>query len=187
MTLPNLITLGRLALVPLAVWCIFADRWPGAFLAFAVAGISDAIDGYVARRFNMRSALGAFLDPLADKALLVSVYLVLALVAALPAWLVLIVVGRDLALATAVLAAWWRGRAITIAPLFLSKVNTAGQIVFAALVLFSRATDLSLPWLIPLGAPAVACLTIASAAAYVRQEVRRRRDGGRKANQGSDP
>jgi cardiolipin synthase len=174
MTLPNLITLGRFALVPLAVWGIAADRWLLAFWVFAAAGASDAVDGYVARRFNLRSPLGAILDPLADKVLLVSIFLMLGVTAVLPLWLVLLVVGRDLAIVVPVIVLWWRGSIHVIAPLLLSKVNTAVQIVFVGLLLFLKGQGLVLPWLVSAGSLLVAALTIASAAAYVREDLRRR-------------
>ncbi|MBX9876204.1 MAG: CDP-alcohol phosphatidyltransferase family protein, partial [Beijerinckiaceae bacterium] len=79
MTLPNLITVARLLMVPLAIMMILDGRWMPAFLVFALAGLSDAVDGYLARRFAMASDLGAYLDPIADKALIVSIYVTLAL------------------------------------------------------------------------------------------------------------
>ncbi len=74
MTLPNLITIGRLIIVPLVIMMIGQAQWSMAFILFVVAGVSDAIDGFIAKRFDMRSEFGAYMDPLADKALLVSIY-----------------------------------------------------------------------------------------------------------------
>src|SRR5690242_17802529 len=102
MNIPNLITIGRLLLVPFVVAMITREEWGLAFLGFAVAGLSDAIDGFIARRFEMRSELGAYLDPVADKALLVSIYITLAVVGVLPAWLAIVVVSRDLMVVGAV-------------------------------------------------------------------------------------
>ena len=181
MTLPNLITLGRFALVPLAVWCIQADRWMLAFWVFAAAGVSDAVDGYLARRLNLRSSLGAILDPLADKVLLVSIFVMLGAHGVVPAWLVVLVVGRDLLIVGAIAVLWWRGRMPAIAPLSLAKLNTAAQIVFAALVLFLRGLDLAPPVLILAGSVLVGVLTIASAAAYVRADMQRRAGSGAEA------
>jgi cardiolipin synthase len=90
MTIPNLITVFRLVLVPLVVLMILQGRWGVAFTAFVIAGASDGIDGYIARRFDMRSEFGAIIDPLADKALLVSIYITLALVGVLPDWVVVV-------------------------------------------------------------------------------------------------
>ena len=77
MSIPNIITLGRIMLVPIIVWAIVSSQMEIAFAVFLVAGISDAVDGFLAKRFNMASELGALLDPLADKALLVSIYIAL--------------------------------------------------------------------------------------------------------------
>ena len=74
-SLPNLISLGRLVLVPIIVALIVQPEWWLAFLLFVVAGISDAVDGWLAKRFDLRTEVGAYLDPIADKALLVSIYL----------------------------------------------------------------------------------------------------------------
>ena len=71
MNLPNLITIGRILLVPITVWLIISGEFALAFVAFVTAGVSDGVDGYIARRFDQRTELGAYLDPIADKALLV--------------------------------------------------------------------------------------------------------------------
>ena len=89
LNLPNLITLGRLLSVPLAVWLIIEARYGVAFWIFVAAGISDALDGYIAKRFDRRTRLGALLDPIADKALLVGVYVTLGIAGQLPHWLVM--------------------------------------------------------------------------------------------------
>ena len=84
MTIPNLITIGRLFLVPLVIVMIINANWDAAFILFVVAGISDAVDGFLAKRCGMASELGAWLDPVADKALIVSIYITLAIVGAIP-------------------------------------------------------------------------------------------------------
>src|SRR5262249_22936238 len=91
-SIPNLITLGRILLVPIVVWAIASGAMWIAFLLFLAAGVSDAIDGYLAKRFNMTTVLGAYLDPLADKALIVSIYLTLGINNLIPRWLVIMVV-----------------------------------------------------------------------------------------------
>src|SRR5205085_5855109 len=95
LNIPNLISLGRLLLVPLAISLILDGRYWAAFWVFVVAGISDALDGYIAKRFDRRTRLGALLDPIADKALLVGVYVTLGVAGQLPHWLVILVVLRD--------------------------------------------------------------------------------------------
>jgi cardiolipin synthase len=167
MTIPNLITVGRLVLVPLVVVMILQGRWGAAFTLFAIAGISDGIDGFIARRFDMRSKLGAYLDPIADKALLVSIYITLALVGALPAWLAVVVVSRDIMIVSAVLLSWVMARPVEISPSYLSKVNTAAQIAFAAIVLSTRAFGVDLGGFDEAAMLVVAALTVASAAPYL--------------------
>ena len=84
MSIPNLITLGRILLVPVLVWAIISGEMQLAFLLFLAAGISDAVDGFLAKRFGMATELGAYLDPLADKVLIVSIYVALGITDALP-------------------------------------------------------------------------------------------------------
>ena len=91
----NLITLGRLGLVPAIISMIAAQRWQAACVLFILAGVSDALDGWIAKTFDLRTQLGAYLDPLADKALIVSIYVALAIVGVVPATIAIIVVARD--------------------------------------------------------------------------------------------
>lgn len=172
MNLPNLITIGRILLVPVTVWLIVSEAYGFAWLAFVVAGISDGVDGYLARRFNQRSELGAYLDPLADKALMVSIYVTLGFQGVLPAWLVILVVSRDVLIVGAVMLASVLGRPMQMVPLMLSKVNTAGQIVFAALVLGVRALEINVAPLWTAGMAVVGLLTAASGAMYLREWAR---------------
>ena len=108
-----------------------------ALAIFLIAGISDAVDGFLAKRFNMASELGALLDPLADKALLVSIYVALGIWGAVPRWIVILVVSRDIMIVSAVIVSWLFGKPIPKKPLMVSKLNTAAQVAFAALVLAS--------------------------------------------------
>ena len=135
MSIPNIITLGRILLVPVIVWAIASSQMEIAFAVFVVAGVSDAIDGYLAKRFNMASELGALLDPLADKALLVSIFVSLGIWGAVPRWLVILVVSRDIMIVAAVIVSWLFGKPIPMKPLMVSKLNTVAQVAFAALVL----------------------------------------------------
>jgi cardiolipin synthase len=169
MTVPNVITVLRICLVPLLVWCIGSDAWSAAFWIFVAAGVSDGVDGFIAKRFDQKSELGAMLDPLADKILLVSIYVSLGIVGVLPRWLVILVVFRDLMIVGAVLLSWVMGRPVRIAPLMLSKVNTGAQIVLAAFVLFTKGFGVEMGGSILIASIAVAVLTVASTAAYVRQ------------------
>lgn len=166
MTIPNLITIGRLVLVPFVIAMIVQGRWDLALYAFLVAGASDAVDGFIARRFDMGSELGAYIDALADKALLVSIYVALAATGVLPAWLAILVVSRDLMILAAILVSWLMDRPVAIRPLLVSKLNTAAQILFAAAVLGGRASGIDLVPYEPAAMLVVAALTALSGAAY---------------------
>jgi cardiolipin synthase len=134
-SIPNIITLGRILLVPIIVWAIASSQMEIAFAIFIIAGVSDAVDGFLAKRFNMASELGALLDPLADKALLVSIYMALGIWGAVPRWIVILVVSRDIMIVSAVIVSWLFGKPIPMKPLMVSKLNTVAQVGFAALVL----------------------------------------------------
>ena len=104
MNIPNALTLARIILVPLIVWLIISHEMAAAFVLFLLAGLSDAADGYLAKRFGWHTELGTYLDPIADKALLVSIYVTLGLAGHLPVWLVIAVVSRH--------SHRWGGRAV---------------------------------------------------------------------------
>ncbi len=166
---PNLITLARLCAVPLAFWLVIDRAMGAAFGLFVAAGVSDAVDGWLARRAGT-TRLGAMLDPVADKALLVTMYVTLAAVGALPIWLATLVVFRDLVIVGGVVVLGQLGQPVAIRPLFVSKVNTLLQIILIALTLFlagfgitaapAGTVMLALEW-------AVAASTLASGVAYV--------------------
>ncbi|HMM63032.1 MAG TPA: CDP-alcohol phosphatidyltransferase family protein [Mesorhizobium sp.] len=168
MTIPNLITILRFLLVPAVVLAMLKAQWGWAFGGFIVAGVSDAIDGFIARSFNQGSRLGAYLDPMADKVLLVCVFVVLGIIIGeLPLWLVIAAVSRDVLIVCAVLLSTVMGQPVEMRPLMVSKVNTAVQIVLAAFVLGELAFDLSLGPMRPFLILASGLLTVASAAAYL--------------------
>src|SRR5882724_3888211 len=125
-SIPNIITLGRILLVPFIVWAIASNQMEIAFAIFIVAGVSDAVDGFLAKRFNMASELGA---------LLVSIYMALGIWGAVPRWIVILVVSRDIMIVAAVIVSWLFGKPIPMKPLMVSKLNTVAQVAFAALVL----------------------------------------------------
>ena len=117
MNIPNIITLARIILVPVIVWAIASNQMEFAFAVFVVAGVSDAVDGFLAKRFNMTSELGALLDPLADKALLVSIYIALGIWGAIPRWIVILVVSRDIMIVGAVIVSWLFDKPVPMKPL----------------------------------------------------------------------
>jgi cardiolipin synthase len=172
LTLPNVITFARLCAVPAAVWLVLQDRMDAAFWVFVAAGISDAVDGWLARVSNSRSRLGAILDPVADKALLVSMYVTLAAVGVLPDWLAILVVFRDLLIVGGVLVLYVLGQPPAIQPILLSKANTALQITLAAGALLVAGYGLSADGLIRLLVLATAASTFASGAVYVWRAAR---------------
>lgn len=172
MTIPNLITIGRLVLVPLTIWLIVAGKHNAAFWVFVLAGVSDAVDGFLARQFKMWSDLGAYLDPIADKALLVSIFITASVLGQIPAWLTILVVSRDILIVGGVVLAWMLGQPFPIRPRMISKVNTVFQIALAATVLadnaFSPDFGMVRTWLVIV----TGLLTIGSAGVYVSDWIR---------------
>lgn len=162
MSLPNLLTAVRLLLVPLIIWLMLERRYADALTVFVAAGITDMIDGYLARNFSMRTELGAWLDPLADKVLLVSSYIVLALMGELPLWLTVLVIGRDIAILIGIGLSYALGQSVRFEPILLSKINTALQIVLVALVLLLLAMDERRPDVVMIASIAVAATTLGS-------------------------
>jgi cardiolipin synthase len=154
LSIPNIITLARLLSVPLLVWLILGEQFLLAFALFVVSGISDALDGFIAKRFNASTQLGAYLDPLADKALLVSIYVTLGLGAHLAEWVVITVVSRDILIISAVILSALLNQSVVMQPLMISKVNTTLQIALAAIVLGALAFGLKeAVWSVPVLGP----------------------------------
>ncbi|MFL5259400.1 MAG: CDP-alcohol phosphatidyltransferase family protein [Hyphomicrobiales bacterium] len=178
MSLPNLITIGRILLVPLTVWLIVSGDFLLAFLVFITAGVSDAVDGILARRLNLRTELGGYLDPLADKLLLVSIYVTLGFQRQLPAWLVILVASRDIMIVGAVILSWLMDKPISVKPLMVSKANTVAQIMLAGIVLAVLGFGLAVEPLLAAGYIAVAALTVASVAFYMVEWVGHMANGG---------
>ena len=167
MTLPNLITVARFIMVPLVILAMINGEMLAAFVLFLLAGVSDGLDGFIARNFNQRSELGAWLDPVADKFLLVSVFVMLGWLGVLPNWLVIFAVSRDALIIGAVVLSSLLENPVEMRPLLISKANTMVQIMLLVLVLADLAglarLDAVIGWMIY----AVAGLTIASASAYL--------------------
>ena len=172
MSIPNLITLGRILLVPVVVWAIASKTMWIAFVLFLAAGVSDAIDGFLAKRFHMTTVLGAYLDPLADKALIVSIYLTLGINGEIPRWLVILVVSRDIMIVGGVVLAWVMGNPFKMRPLVVSKLNTVAQIAFACVVLGSLGFGVNVAPLDVILMGLVGVLTLLSVAAYLVEWVR---------------
>lgn len=172
LNIPNLITLGRVILVPVVFWLLVSGQTELAFFAFVLAGVSDAVDGFIAKRFGLSTELGAYLDPLADKLLLVSIFVALGVMGALPSWLVIAVVSRDILIVVGVMLSWLLDRPITIRPLAVSKANTLAQILLAATVLADDGFGLGLEMPRIALVWVVGVLTVASLSAYLRAWLR---------------
>ncbi len=154
------------------VWLIVSDYVRAAFWVFVVAGISDALDGYIAKTFDRRTDLGAILDPLADKVLLNGIYVALALSGHLPMWLAWLVVGRDILIVLGVMLIRKRDPVFRVRPLKVGKLNTFVQILLAAaaLAIWGNVADVR-----PLVQPMVllvAGMALISGASYVVQAFR---------------
>ena len=171
-SLPNLISLGRLMLVPAIIAMIANQRWKEACILFIIAGISDAVDGWIAKTFDLSTELGAYLDPVADKALIVSIYVALAVVAVLPATIAILVVARDIMIIGAFMISLILRKPVKVKPLMISKVNTAAQIIFAAMVLGDRAFGFPAGGWFNVSLYTVAVLTLASMVAYFHQWIK---------------
>lgn len=135
---PNLVTILRIALVAPAAWFLWHDQVGYALGLIAVAGVSDAVDGELARRFNWRTRFGAIADPTADKLLVVVVFAVLAIQGHLPLWLLAVVVLRDVVIVSGALTYRRLFGHLDIEPTLLSKINTGSQVVMLILLLVAR-------------------------------------------------
>ena len=167
MNLPNAITIGRFLLVPVVVWAIASGQMLFAFWLFVAAAISDGVDGFLAKQFGWTSEFGAYLDPLADKAMLMSIYVSLSVAGLLPLWVVIAVVSRDVMILGAIVVSWLVEQPLEIHPLLVSKLNTAAQFILAMLVRASNAFGFDAGYAYPAALAAVAVLTGLSAAAYL--------------------
>ena len=174
MTVPNIITCIRIIIVPIFIVFLFERKLTYGFIVFAIAGISDAIDGFIARIFNARSDLGAYLDPLADKLLLISAFIMLAVLKLAPMWLVIIVVSRDMLIMAGFLSLIAKHRScFIIKPLISSKITTFLQIITVGTVLVQ---DI-FPYIYFLKYPVFissACFTVISGILYIKFWINKR-------------
>ncbi len=146
--LPNLITAFRFLLVPPVVWLLLSDRFAAAMVVFGVAGVSDGIDGYLAKRFNWISHVGALLDPLADKLLLVCSFVTLGYLGWIPYWLVALVILRDLVIVGGAISYHYLIEQLVAEPSWASKLNTVAQILLVLAVMFTHGIrELPMQWI----------------------------------------
>jgi len=167
--IPNGITLARILCVPLIVWLILREQMMAAFIVFVIGGASDALDGLIAKQFNSVTRLGKYLDPLADKILLVSIYITLGVNEVIPSWLVILVVSRDFLIVGGILFSYLMEIHVKINPLMISKINTCFQIFLAALVLGAAAFNLDLGLLTDISVYIVAVTTLLSGYSYISE------------------
>jgi cardiolipin synthase len=139
--IPNLITVVRILLVVPVAWALLQQQYLFALVLFFVAGMSDGLDGFLAKQFDWTSRLGAILDPLADKALLVTCYAALTWVGLLPVWLLVLVVVRDLVIVAGAVIYNFRIERLEADPTLISKLNTVLQILLVLLVITQQLSD----------------------------------------------
>ena len=170
-TVPNILTFGRICAVPVAVWLVLREDCAAAAILFVLAGLTDAVDGWLARRHGV-SALGTLLDPLADKMLLTSMFVTLTAVGLLPLWLAILVVFRDVMIVGGIGILRLIGSAVTIRPLIVSKVNTVAQIALVGVALAEAGFPVHPPYLRAALILVVALTTLISGGAYVMRGTR---------------
>jgi cardiolipin synthase (CMP-forming) len=170
--LANLITIGRLLMVAPLVWLIVTERLEAAFWLFVAAAVSDAVDGFIAKKFNAETYLGSYLDPLADKVLLNGSYLALAMGQWLPVWLAVLVIGRDLLIILGVVLIRRRHPTFQPRPLLIGKANTVAQILLAACAIAHIGGWVDLTVAVDGLIVLVTLTTLLSGAGYVAQALR---------------
>ncbi len=163
---PNIITIARLAIIPLLILLLKEQNYPAALIVFILAGLSDGLDGFIARRFHLESHLGGVLDPLADKLLMLSTYVTLTLLGHIDFWLLLVVISRDFLLIGGYLVVTSQSGAVKMEASIFSKLNTVMQIVLVVAILFEQAKLFSVPLLTDFLIYTVLITTITSGAHY---------------------
>jgi cardiolipin synthase len=165
--IPNLITAARILLVYPVVYFMLERRFGLSLALFFLAGVSDGLDGFLAKHYHWQSRLGSYLDPLADKLLLVSSFLSLAWLGLLPVWLVVVVVLRDVVILAGAVAYYFLLRPFDGEPHWTSKLNTFLQLLFVVAVLFSQGVWVLPGWLLLLLMLSVFATSVVSGAIYV--------------------
>lgn len=165
--IPNLITIARIVLIAPVVWALFTEQFTLALILFGIAGVSDGVDGLLARHYGWQSWLGSALDPLADKLLQAASYITLGILGFIPVWLVAVVVARDIIIISGSATYYFIFKTFEAAPTLISKLNTVMQIAYVLLVIVSISV-LSIPaWFITLFGYAMLATTLASGVHYV--------------------
>lgn len=179
---PNILSGMRLILAPIAAWLILNEYDVAALCVFIFAGLSDAADGYLARNFGLASRFGAFLDPLADKLLMLASYLSLTAAGAVPVLLTALVIGRDIVIVAGVGLARVLALPLEVKPLLVGKLSTVAQVLYIALVLLLLTLHEPPPLAEKMGEWAVIGLTLLSflgyAQVFLKAAFRRAPEGG---------
>ncbi len=174
--IPNIISFLRLLLTIPVVWALLEEEFMTALVLFFIAGVSDGLDGFLAKRLHWQSRLGGLLDPLADKALLVSSFLCLGGLGLLPPWLVALVIFRDVIIVTGALVYSVQVEQLNAEPSLISKLNTLLQIILVLVVVVNQGVY-SIPQWFMLGLIlSVTATTVSSGIAYVFEWGKRARD-----------
>jgi cardiolipin synthase (CMP-forming) len=163
---PNILSALRLAAAPLTAWLILHHQDAAALAVFVLAGLSDALDGYLAKGFGLASRFGAWLDPAADKLLMLAAFVTLTWTGKVPLWVTALVIGRDVTIVLGIVLAKAMGSPLAIAPLTVGKASTVVQVIYIVLVLAVSVLHSGRAWVTLLGETAVALLTISSFVAY---------------------
>lgn len=180
--IPNIISIARVILVFPVIWLLLNQRFELALWLFLVAGLSDALDGFLAKYFHWESHLGGILDPLADKFLLVSTYICLAILGVLPVWLVVLVILRDLVIVGGSIAYNFRIEKFEAEPSLASKLNTFVQIVLVLAMVFKLGGSPLPDWLVDVLIWSVVATTIASGMGYILEWSRRAKQHNNKTD-----
>lgn len=166
MTIPNLITACRIILAPIFIIYLLQDRFLAALVVFTLAGLSDAVDGLIARLFDQKTRLGSYLDPLADKILLVAAFVTLAVRGFIPPWLAVLCISRDILILLGTLILSLSGVDFRVRPSIVSKLTTFFQLLTVFLVLSQYPLHLSGQF-IPYAFFVTGVLTISSGLHYM--------------------
>ena len=163
--LPNAISIARIAMVAPVVWSILAGEHETAFILIFVAALSDALDGYLAKKFGWSTHAGALLDPLADKVFMAGSFVAAVWVGLIPLWVTVVVISRDVIIVAGALVYHWRVGEFRPQPSVLSKVNTFMQMLLVLAVVAQHYLKLPRGWL-PALVAAVTITTLTSGADY---------------------
>ena len=173
LTFPNLLSLLRLLATPLIIVLLLGDNLQLAFYLFVIAAITDFVDGWYAKVFKAQTRFGAFLDPIADKVLTISVYFWLGLEGLAPEWFVVLIISRDLFILVGILITWIAFDRLWVAPLGVGKITTFAQLSLVGLILiknvFPQAMNLPIDMIILLGIYIVSFFSLLSIFTYATQ------------------